>query len=486
MKIIKSKLNNYEYSKEFFTIYNSSTGNYLTNNVVSKNCGMMDEMDFYSKSSMKKDIFSLYNKIRSRIESRFIARGLIRDSRLILLSSKRSSSDFLENYITQVKKDPLRAGQLYLVDRPIWDIKTKDYPPNSPKFLVAVGNKSLSSQIIEPDQEVIYKDQGYRILQVPESLRLSFESDINLALQDKAGIALDDNIKFLPTTKIERAFRNTSNLVNPFSVEVIMTSIDDEKSILDYLDINKLKDNVGNNNLYIHGDLAFSSDKLGIAGSILMLKEYSSKVGGRVVKTTKVYAQPVFYVGLKSTKGQEINLNKFPEFIKELDEYGFNIKRVSADSFQSKSILQLLRKYDSITLSVDRPTDAYDYFKLLLQDEIISLYPHDLLLSEMNDVVRDTVSNKIDHSKEGSKDILDAIVGSSFSAITSEESKSLSSSYSMEYSYLDSVTKSIDIEYNEDLIKSSNMSDSNTEDYGYVSNYDNIFENIEQEKGDEF
>ena len=400
MKIKSITHNKYDTPKRFLGVYSSTTGNYLSNGVVSKNCGMMDEMDFFSTNSVKKDIFNLYNQIRSRVESRFISRGLIRNSKLILLSSKRSNSDFLETYITKVKSDPRRAKQLYLVDRPIWEVKTQDYPLDGPTFLVAVGSRSLPSQMIQNEEEQVYKDQGYRIIKVPESLRLSFESDINLALQDKAGIALDNTLKFLPSSKIDKAF-NKDVIQNPFNVQIIITTLDDERGIKDYLNLDILSHNINNQRLYIHCDLAFAKDRLGLAGSVLMTKDIISKVGGKEVKTTKVYPQPVFYIAIKSEKGQEINLNSVPEFIKTLDELGFDIGRVSADSFQSKSILQDLRKYNSITLSVDRPTSAYDYFKNLLQSELIGLYKHDLLEFELNDIIHDTVANKVDHTREG-------------------------------------------------------------------------------------
>lgn len=400
MKIKSITHNHYDIPKEFYGIYSSDTGNYVSNGLVSKNCGMMDEMDFFSTNSVKKDIFNLYNQIRSRVESRFISRGLIRNSKLILLSSKRSNSDFLESYINKVKSDPRRAKQLYLVDRPIWEVKTQDYPLNGPTFSVAVGSRSLPSQMIEESEEQTYRDQGYRIIKVPESLRLSFESDINLALQDKAGIALDNTLKFLPTSKIDKAF-NKDVVSNPFSVEIIITSLDDERGIKDYIDLDILRSNTEGQRLYIHCDLAFAKDRLGLAGSILKTADTTNKVGGKEVRTMKVYPQPVFYVALKSERGQEINLNSVPDFIKTLDELGFDIGRVSADSFQSKSILQDLRKYDSITMSVDRPTTAYDYFKNLLHSELIGLYKHELLNFELNDVIHDTVANKVDHTREG-------------------------------------------------------------------------------------
>lgn len=400
MKIKSITHNHYDTPKEFYGIYSSDTGNYVSNGLVSKNCGMMDEMDFFSTNSVKKDIFNLYNQIRSRVESRFISRGLIRNSKLILLSSKRSNSDFLESYINKVKSDPRRAKQLYLVDRPIWEVKTQDYPLNGPTFSVAVGSRSLPSQMIEESEEQTYRDQGYRIIKVPESLRLSFESDINLALQDKAGIALDNTLKFLPTSKIDKAF-NKEVVSNPFSVEIIITSLDDERGIKDYIDLDILRSNTEGQRLYIHCDLAFAKDRLGLAGSILKTADTTNKVGGKEVRTMKVYPQPVFYVALKSERGQEINLNSVPDFIKTLDELGFDIGRVSADSFQSKSILQDLRKYDSITMSVDRPTTAYDYFKNLLHSELIGLYKHELLNFELNDVIHDIVANKVDHTREG-------------------------------------------------------------------------------------
>lgn len=462
-------------SRRFYGLVDCTNGNYVSNGLISKNCGMMDEMDFYVPGSQKKDIFKLYNQLRSRIESRMISRGLIRNSKLVLLSSKRSQSDFLESYIKRVKKDPLRSKQLYLVDRPIWEVKTQDYPPDAPSFQVAVGNSSLPSLIIDDQDPSIYEDQGYRIIKVPESLRLSFESDINLALQDKAGIALSNELKFLPSSKISKAFENKSVILDPFTTQSIITSLDDESSIADYLLVDRLKLNAQNERLYIHGDLAYANDRLGLAASVLRTTQIINKVAGKEVTTIKVYPQPVFYITLESARGQEINLNKVSQFIKELDELGFDIGRVSFDGFQSRALIQDLTKYNATVISVDRPINAYEYYKTLLQSEYISLYYNKLLEFESNNVVKDIQANKVDHTQDGSKDLLDAVVGSCYNAITSQEASKLAESYSMNYSVATSPTNPLPTP---DLAQMNGIDSSS--DISTTSNFDNIFGDLDK------
>ena len=52
-------------AKRFYGLVDCTNGNYVSNGLISKNCGMMDEMDFYVPGSQKKDIFKLYNQLRS-------------------------------------------------------------------------------------------------------------------------------------------------------------------------------------------------------------------------------------------------------------------------------------------------------------------------------------------------------------------------------------------------------------------------------------
>ena len=110
-----------------------------------------------------------------------------------------------------------------------------------------------------------------------------------------------------------------------------------------------------------------------------------------------------------------------------LREQGFNIKCVSADTFQSTQIQQQL-KADGFTVKttsvdvVDKSTKqclTYGYFKSTIYDKRLEVYKDcDLLTEEVINLERES-SGKINHpdnGTKGSKDIADAVCGSIWDA----------------------------------------------------------------------
>jgi hypothetical protein len=87
---------------------------------------LLDEVSFsqgQDKDYSKSKIMTLYANIRGRIDSRFIVNGK-NYGKLFLISSKSTEHAFLEAYIAdQVKK----GYPIYIVDKPIWEIKPFAY-----------------------------------------------------------------------------------------------------------------------------------------------------------------------------------------------------------------------------------------------------------------------------------------------------------------------------------------------------------------------
>ena len=70
-------------------------------------------------------------------------------------------------------------------------------------------------------------------------------------------------------------------------------------------------------------------------------------------------------------------------------------------------------------MSLDKTPDGYETFKIALQEQRGILIPHKnqpLLFAEFQNVERNNMSGKIDHTVDGSKDLLDSLVGSIYSA----------------------------------------------------------------------
>ena len=98
----------------------SSTGT----NLVSHNCGMLDEVDFVKGADAKminSKVMRIYRSVKRRMESRFMRQGEL-PGILFLVSSKKSEHDFLEQYMMTQKDNP----NVFIVDEPLWNVKPKE------------------------------------------------------------------------------------------------------------------------------------------------------------------------------------------------------------------------------------------------------------------------------------------------------------------------------------------------------------------------
>nr|DAK84365.1 MAG TPA: Large subunit terminase [Caudoviricetes sp.] len=127
---------------------------------------------------------------------------------------------------------------------------------------------------------------------------------------------------------------------------------------------------------------------------------------------------------IKATPSVEINFGEIRKFIYSLrDDYGFEIDIVTIDGFNSFDFIQQLRrnKIKSDYLSVDKTKAPYEDLREAIND-LRCLMPKYMVHYTLSDTkivniaykelseVQD-VGKKIDHPKDGSKDVADAITG---------------------------------------------------------------------------
>ena len=96
-----------------------------------------------------------------------------------------------------------------------------------------------------------------------------------------------------------------------------------------------------------------------------------------------------------------------------LRDLGLNLRFVTADSFQSRDMLQTLRFKGFTTglRSMDRTPLAYEILKAALYDRRVDVPENDALLSELLSLEVDAKTEKIDHPPSGTKDLADALAG---------------------------------------------------------------------------
>ena len=171
----------------------------------------------------------------------------------------------------------------------------------------------------------------------------------------------------------------------------------------------------------LHGDLAISGDRAGVAMS--HVKEYRTQNEDEerpVIKNDFVFA---FESDLKDRDyPREVQIRWYRQLVWELVSRGFEIDTVTFDQFQSTDMMQTLNSYgiQSGLLSLDRNDKVYQTLKdVILDGRLIGYRVEEsvdtLAISELKRLRR--VGRKVDHLQGQSKDASDALAGSVFNAI---------------------------------------------------------------------
>lgn len=342
---------------------------------------------------------------------------------LVLASSKRSEKSFMEEHIKKkTKTDHLNT---LIVDEPVWNVR----PPSEysgKRFYVAQGNRFLNSEVLPlnttEEQLVLWRNKGYRILDVPIEYYSKFLEEIDRALCDYAGVSSSELLTYISGSRLANI--KSTALTNPFTKDVIEVGNgpDDHVQYYNFFDLSKVDPKMKSRPLYIHMDMSVSGDKTGIAGTWIADKKLPKE--GEVA-SKELHFQLAFSVSVKAPKGHQVSFEKNRQFIYWLKEQGFVIKGVSSDTYQSADMKQQLiaKGYNYELVSVDRVNSSkvcepYHYFKNTIYEERLVMYESTQLTEEILGLEKNSSSGKIDHSPLGinSKDIADAVCGSIWNA----------------------------------------------------------------------
>jgi hypothetical protein len=177
----------------------------------------------------------------------------------------------------------------------------------------------------------------------------------------------------------------------------------------------------------LHGDLAISGDRAGIAMSHVEKWEERTEnieaVDGEIFEETTVV--PVvkndFCFGFESDIGatppREIQIRWVKSLAFELIKRGFTIGMFTFDSYQSTDIIQSFEHHGipSERLSADRTDDVWKNLKDVSSDNRLHMPFQQLLINELAALSR--IDGKVDHPPGGSKDLADAFACSIQTAI---------------------------------------------------------------------
>lgn len=339
---------------------------------------------------------------------------------VILASSKRSDKSFLEVHMK--KKIESEKDNVLIVDEAVWNVKPKGTYSDK-TFHVAVGNRFLTSEVI-PDginDISIYRDKGYRILDVPIDLKPDFIEDIDRALCDYAGISSSDLSTYISGVRFAEC--KDKGYSNPFIKDIIEVgnSPSDTAQYKDFFDLKRVPSSLKAKPLFIHLDMSISGDKTGIAG--VWIKGKKKSTGEQEAQKDLVY-QLAFSVSVKAPRGYQVSFEKNRNFIRWLRDQSFNIKLITSDTFQSYDLQQQLKAehFNTDILSVDRVGSdrvcvPYQHFRSVIYEKRLIVYDKcDLLTNEIVALERNNNTGKVDHPDNGSKDQADSVCAAVYDA----------------------------------------------------------------------
>lgn len=378
--------------------------------------GLLDEVNFMSiiegsKQSADSGTFDqaqeLYNTIRERRRSRFLLRGTL-PGMMYLVSSKRYPGEFTDRKADEAKREiaeNLKEGlpgksKIYVFDKRVWEVKPKEFFTGE-WFGVFLGDQSRKPRILKKDEEVSPRDK-HLVMMVPEEFKSSFRNDILKAIRDIGG--------------------HSTYAINPFIIdpEPVKDCFGQIQSIFDREEIDYEKTTARTHprkfkNLamprWVHLDLALTGDAAGVACGYV--KRF---VPVKRSETVVEYLPEIHYdfiLRVMRPENGEIVFSRIRDTLIKLRALGLPIKWVSMDSFQSADTRQILASQGFVTgiRSVDTETLPYDMMKSALVDQRVKAPAHQKAMTEMVQLERNMITNKIDHPPHGSKDCADAMAG---------------------------------------------------------------------------
>lgn len=365
------------------------------------------------------DAVSKINEVIVRYNSRFANKrftfgGVIADS-----SAKDANHGASQKF-----EESIPAQELYRISPSHWEVRPELYLESKGQtFDFYRGDSITLPHCLENDEDTSKLDKD-RIIKVPLQSKFMFINDPVRSLQDLAGYGY---------TGTEAFFNgNLSHLVKCSSL------VNNSPEVISDIDFYDLGDTIYDRvlssltgipkhvSLFIHCDIGLKHDVCGISLCYF--------TGEKVFEET---SYPCFRIplcfGLSRKKGQSTSLDHIFQFIQRLSQ-DWSIQ-VSADSFASSGLFQSLDRVGIPykTVSVDRTTEPYFFFKNTVNSERIELPYNNRLLRECSELKLVTYGEhlKVDHpevsgcyefdyknvtgAQPGTKDLADAVVGSLWS-----------------------------------------------------------------------
>lgn len=317
--------------------------------------GLLDEAEWGSNSP--EDAFALYTNLRERIRSRFLGSNY---TLMCLVSSARYSQGIIADYVNNTAADDPNTK---IYSFAIWDIKHFNSYKDKGHFYVLVGNKTNPHRILDAEEQISYESNQFviparcQVIKVPEVYRKDFQSRIEEALNNLAGIAVTSDSSYIFTADPMEC----KELSGEISIE---SNLGDGVNLFDLIPDTIVETVLGNTRFkinsfaprYAHLDLA----ETGKAGITVVHPELNSA-------GLTVYVVDLLIEIYTNTK---IDITAVKQLISSISGI-CNLRKFTSDQYQSTQLRQQLEIEDSIEdvalLSVVKTIEPYETLATLIQ-----------------------------------------------------------------------------------------------------------------------
>ncbi len=393
-------------------------------------CAVVDESNFMGEGKVTTGSASgqaedkatmIYNALARRVKSRYRRHGV--SGLVLLVSSKRSTTDFTEKRIRTAIKD--NDAGLFVRDYAQWNVHPEPFADqNWYKVLVSpkLGrSRLLEDHELESAQKLCDEDNNSLIFEFPEDFLPEFTNDIDGAVRDFGGIATDFAGTLFITNRVAIDEMFDESRPQWFGTAEWRTDRVLPINWPDFMDKNVHGDPVPcccpGASRHVHIDLSESHCATGfcighVGGSKTVLRR-DPETGARIMEEA-IIVHIDCVLRIVAPDGGNVDHAEVRGLVYRLKAQGVPIMSVSMDQYSAPTNLQLFQRRGLRTEEVGerrfKLAPALTTRQTIYERRVVA--PASALLhAELKGLEKDEKTQKVKKGPKGTKDLADALMG---------------------------------------------------------------------------